>query len=1373
VRYRLLQIIALAFLLQLWSSCQQIFAEVILDNLANQYSADFKVLNGQELVYGAQSFYSGFATRLTRVDLNLHQFGGGGTFFVRVQQADSNGKPGPLVPGGNLLAGKRIDDLGYDVSNAFSLTNLSLGLQVNQTYYIVVGRETNQVGNGELLWGYSSDFLTNSVYSLSKDGGITWGTPQVDSPQRIRIECAYPAPIIFPSPTNKVLMVASENLHFTNAASRADGNKDGLTYRLIIAPAGMVIDSYGAIDWKPTAAQASSTNLVTTVVTDGNILLTNTFFVVVLDSTIQMVNQPPIFAPISELTISELVTFEMQIEADDPDGASSLLRFELLDGPPNMDISNTGLLRWIPTESQGPGRYRVLVRATDAAVPSLSSTNQIIITVQEVNQPPIFLSPREFSVDELCDFVVTNITLDEDFPEQPLNFRLLAAPKDAYISVDGVIRWTPDETFGNTSNRFVAVASDGLLTATNSFVVYVREVNQPPKLYVPPSLTVLPCATWQLDLRVIDEDLPYDSVKYRLEKAPSGMQLDANTGRLTWVPSVYQCPTTNEVTVIVSDSGIPSLCDTQTFTICVSEPTPPVVVDTLQLSRFADFAFPDHRKDALCAQSFNSGSAAWVTGIALNLHRLGAGSGNFSVWLYDSISNGVPGRLINGGELVLNQSVASLSDSTNGIWTLRNLTIPIKPRTEYFVIVGYSDLAGEGMRWSYTSGAALGSAFNQSDDNGISWQPFDAYFPQQMRIDVSVNTSPVICTLTNLNATELTTFTTNLLAIDSESPPAVFTWDLISAPVGVSLNTTNGQLVWTPTEQQGPSTNLIIVRVTDNGIPSLSSTNQITIFVQESNTPPSLSVPSNTSINECLDYVAAVQAVDVDFPYNQLTYRLVTAPSGMSIDQNSGLIRWTPSEMQAPETYQVSVQVQDNGIPTFAVTKSFSLTVKEVNTPPSLKLPTNSIVRIGQAFAAVAIGSDSDWPTNNLTYSVVNAPAGLTMGSKGNIQWSPGSASASTTNVIRIRVTDNGRPSLSVTNSFTLTVLATNQPLLVSVVPDQTIDELSLLTVTNLVINFGSDSDNIGYRILQAPDGASVTSDGVVSWLPTEEQGPSTNCFVTVVTDDNKCVTNRFIVKVREVNRPPVMEKIADLYINEFETLTLTNAATDFDVPAQSLLYRLGIAPDSATVDERGVIRWVPGENYGGTTNVFLSIASDGEFEITNTFRVIVREVNQAPIFIIPRIVSIYPEESFKLTINAFDADLPSQQVRMRLLEGPVGMVFDSLGNLQWIPTPSQVGTNWVILEATDGIAVSKYRFSVEVVAYPSLNLEYQNYDSILLTWGSRHDRFYRVEYTDNLMSSSWEVLTDIEEGQRSSVFITNCAIRNSGFYRLVVLPIK
>jgi hypothetical protein len=53
----------------------------------------------------------------------------------------------------------------------------------------------------------------------------------------------------------------------------------------------------------------------------------------------------------------------------------------------------------------------------------------------------------------------------------------------------------------------------------------------------------------------------------------------------------------------------------------------------------------------------------------------------------------------------------------------------------------------------------------------------------------------------------------------------------------MTINSSSGVLNWTPGEAQGPAANTITVRVTDNGVPSLSATKSFTVTVNEEQAP--------------------------------------------------------------------------------------------------------------------------------------------------------------------------------------------------------------------------------------------------------------------------------------------------------------------------------------------------------------------------------------------------------------------------------------------------------------------------------------------------------------------------------------------------------
>src|SRR5437763_16044417 len=99
----------------------------------------------------------------------------------------------------------------------------------------------------------------------------------------------------------------------------------------------------------------------------------------------------------------------------------------------------------------------------------------------------------------------------------------------------------------------------------------------------------------------------------------------------------------------------------------------------------------------------------------------------------------------------------------------------------------------------------------------------------------------------------------------------------------MTINSTNGVISWTPTEAQGPSTNLVTVKVTDDGSPNLSDTKSFTVYVNEVNTAPVLAAIADQTINELVTLTVTNSASDNDVPLNNLSYSLVSSPSGMTV----------------------------------------------------------------------------------------------------------------------------------------------------------------------------------------------------------------------------------------------------------------------------------------------------------------------------------------------------------------------------------------------------------------------------------------------------------------------------------------------------------
>jgi len=177
----------------------------------------------------------------------------------------------------------------------------------------------------------------------------------------------------------------------------------------------------------------------------------------------------------------------------------------------------------------------------------------------------------------------------------------------------------------------------------------------------------------------------------------------------------------------------------------------------------------------------------------------------------------------------------------------------------------------------------------------------------------------------------------------------------------------------------------------------------------------------------------------------------------------------------------------------------------------------------------------------------------------------------------------------------------------------RTIPELSTLTVINTAADLQTAGLFLVYSLAAAPSGAVISPNGIISWTPTEAQGPATNTFTTIVTDNGLpplSATNSFTVVVTEVNQAPSLPLQPNITILAGATITVTNAATDADLPANQLTYQLSQAPAGAVINASGIITWTaPLAQGNSTTNIFTTRAVDNAaspLSATNTFTVVV-----------------------------------------------------------------------------------------------------------------------------------------------------------------------
>src|SRR6185503_12136748 len=111
----------------------------------------------------------------------------------------------------------------------------------------------------------------------------------------------------------------------------------------------------------------------------------------------------------------------------------------------------------------------------------------------------------------------------------------------------------------------------------------------------------------------------------------------------------------------------------------------------------------------------------------------------------------------------------------------------------------------------------------------------------------------------------------------------------------------------------------------------------------------------------------------------------------------------------------------DNGTPALSATNSFTVVVDEVNSAPTLKVPPNQSINELSTRVVLNTAIDLDLPVNKLTFALVSGPSGVEVDpTTGVLSWTPSEAQGPSINTITVKVTDNGIPASSATNSFTV-----------------------------------------------------------------------------------------------------------------------------------------------------------------------------------------------------------------------------------------------------------------------------------------------------------------------------------------------------------------
>ena len=1116
-------------------------------------------------------------------------------------------------------------------------------------------------------------------------GGIT--TQTITLPVRAQIVESLP-PVISSTPQGPVYV--NQAWSYLVAATDPDSDNGTLVYSLQATDAGgeaTFNPLTRTLSWTPSA---TTTRTFTIRVTDSDLSYTEQTFSITPQAL--RVGQTPTITsvPTGPATVNQQYVY--QVNAHDPNGDVLTYTLEQPVAGATLDPV-TGRLAFNPVAT---GSVTFAIRVADGVDGYSTQTFTLDVVAAANHAPRITSSPVGPAIHgQAWTYQLTATDADGDGVSYVLNY---AGAESVSMNSQGLITWAPSAS--GASIAATVVANDGR-GGTSSQTFTMSAASRPNLAPQITSVPVGPAYVGQVwTYHPVSSDADGDTVTYSLVYTGTETVSINAQGVVSWTPSANGTSITATLTANDGHGAFVS----QTFTLAAT--TPPVDPPT------------NHSPVFTSAPS----------GVA----RAG------QAWTYQPTTTDADGNPVTyslsytGSETVTmnSQGLISWTPSSAGVSITATVTADDGQggtATQTFTLTGASNTpvnhapvvtsaprgpAYIGQTWTYdveTTDADGHTVTYSLDDSSIlagvmingttgrvTWSPTvvgsqpivilandgqGGVTRQEFTLNaVRINTAPDFTSEPVGPAYVGTTWKYVLSATDLNDAPAALTYSLVSpsAGAGVSFNPSTRTLSWTPGVAGSTE---FTVRVSDpSGAYSEQKFTIPAMAVAPANLPPVIrSVPSTpTRIGETYSY--AVDAYDPNG--NSLTYALLDAPVGMSID-STGYISWLPTETG---NYTVSVSVSDGFNP--ATIQTYTLAVLgavAVNQAPTItSAPTGPAVRnLTYHYQATATDPDGDALTWTLDASAIP------LGSRGDISINSTSGLLTWTPQVagnyEIQVTASDPHGATITQRFTLPVVQNAAPQITST------PVTSVTLGQSYTYDVNATDPNAGDTVSYSLDAASLqrgmtinSATGVIAW-----GSPNVGAYSVTVTASDQAQANHqqnYTLQVIDSsnNQAPVIHSAISGSIQVNRLFQHQIAASDSD--GDTLGYTLLSGPAGMSMDSAGLISWTPTGTQAGSHSFTVQV-SDGRSlgTVTKTFTLsVVSEVsNTAPQFSSNPGTNLLVGKTYTYDANASDSQ--GDTLAYSLVTAPTGMTINSsTGVVTWTPATGDVGTHTTTVRVVD-----------------------------------------------------------------------------------------
>lgn len=170
-------------------------------------------------------------------------------------------------------------------------------------------------------------------------------------------------------------------------------------------------------------------------------------------------------------------------------------------------------------------------------------------------------------------------------------------------------------------------------------------------------------------------------------------------------------------------------------------------------------------------------------------------------------------------------------------------------------------------------------------------------------------------------------FTVKADGLDPELGAAQFV--LADAADGMTIDAASGKFAWKPVAELAPGEYTATVQMTQENNSEVKVDSKLKITIKQPNTAPTITLIESAIVVLGKEFTTTATATDVDAT-DTLKFSLGGgSPEGLTIDEKSGQLKWTPPKTFTPGKYDVEVKVTDGGTEPLSATAKIALDVQD------------------------------------------------------------------------------------------------------------------------------------------------------------------------------------------------------------------------------------------------------------------------------------------------------------------------------------------------------------------------------------------------------------------------------------------------------------